>query len=90
MARSVWFRISVLLLVLISLASPAVAAGKAPARPQSHGFIAWVWQALDQLQKTLLPEGTVQGDSHGTMDPDGLTTAPPDGGDSGGTMNPDG
>jgi len=90
MARSMWFRISVLLLVLISLASPAVAAGKAPARPECHGLVAWIWQALGQLQKTLLPEGTVQGDSHAGMDPDGLTTAPPDGGDSRAGMNPDG
>ncbi len=90
MARSVWFRISILLLVLISLASPAVAAGKAPARPQSRSLVAWVWQALGHLQKALLPEGTDQGDSRGTMDPDGLTTAPPDGGDSHGTMDPDG
>jgi hypothetical protein len=90
MARSVWFRMSVLLLVLISLASPAVAADKTPSRPQSHGLVAWVWQALGHLQKALLPEGTVQGDSGGTMDPDGLTTAPPDGGDSRAGMNPDG
>ena len=90
MARNVWFRIFVLLLLLISLAAPAVAADKTPARPPGRGLVAWVWQALDHLQKALLPEGTVQGDSHAGMDPDGLTTTPPDGSDSRGTMNPDG
>jgi hypothetical protein len=90
MVRSVWLRISVLLLLLIPLASPAVAADKAPARHRDRGLVAWIWHAVTAIQKTLLPEDTVQGDSRGTMDPDGLTTAPPTGGDSGGTMNPDG
>lgn len=90
MTRSPWFRISVLLLLLISLASPAIAADKAPARHQSRGLAAWIWHAFAEIRKTLLPEGTAKSDSRGTMDPDGLTSAPPTGGDSGGTMNPDG
>ena len=90
MTRSPWFRIFVLLLLLVPLASPAVAAEKAPARHQDRGFVAWIWHAVTAIQKTLLPEGTVQGDSHAGMDPDGLTTAPPDGSDSGAGMNPDG
>lgn len=90
MTRSPWFRISVLLLLLIPLASSAVAADKAPARHQDRDLAAWIWHAFTEIQKTLLPEGTAKSDSRAGMDPDGLTSAPPDGGDSGGSMNPDG
>jgi hypothetical protein len=90
MTRSSWFRISVLLLLLVALASPAVAADRAPARPQDRSVVAWIRQAFTEIQKALFPEGTAKGDSHGGMDPDGLTSTPPDSGDSGGTMNPDG
>jgi hypothetical protein len=90
MTRIPWFRISVLLLLLIPLASPAVAADKAPARHQDRGLAAWIWHAFTEIQKILLPEATVKSDSRGTMNPDGLTSAPPDGGDSHGGMNPDG
>ena len=89
MTRSPWFRIFVLLLLLIPLASPAVAAEKAPARLQGRGLVAWIRHAVTTIQKTLLPEGTVQGDSHGGMNPDGLTSAPV-GSDSHAGMDPDG
>ena len=70
MIRGPWFRISVLLL-LVPLASPAVAADKAPAGPQDRSVVTWIRHAFTEIQKILLPEGTVQGDSHGTMNPDG-------------------
>jgi hypothetical protein len=67
-----------------------VAADKAPARPRDRSVVPWIRHAFTEIQKILLPEGTVQGDSHAGMNPDGLSSAPPDGGDSRGTMNPDG
>ena len=90
MARSAWLRSIVLsLFLLVPLASPARAAEKAPTRQQDRGFIAWVWHAVSEIQKTLLPGITPKADSHGGMDPDGLTSTVT-GSDSGGTMDPDG
>jgi len=93
MSRSVGCRISVLLLLLlIPLASPARAVdhpGKAPARHQDRSFVAWIRDAVAAIQKTFLPDATGVGDSRGTMDPDGLTSAPSDG-DSRAGMDPDG
>ncbi|MBW8874393.1 MAG: hypothetical protein JF614_05475 [Acidobacteria bacterium] len=92
MSRSAGFRIAVLLLLLIPLASPARAAnhaGKAPSRHQDRSLVAWIQDAVAEIQKTILPDATGKGDSRGTMDPDGLTSTPSQG-DSGGTMNPDG
>jgi len=87
MARSAWLRSIVLsLFLLVPLASPAGAAEKAP-RQQDHGFVAWVWHAVSEIQKTLLPGVTAKADSHAGMDPDGLTFT---GSDSRGTMDPDG
>jgi hypothetical protein len=71
MTRSVWLRCTVLsLFLLIPLASPASAAEKASARQQDGGFVAWIWHAVAEIQKTLLPV-TPKADSHGGMDPDG-------------------
>jgi hypothetical protein len=89
MSRSVWFRISVLVLLLIPLASPAFAADKAPARRQDRGLVVWIWQAVAEIQKAFLPDTSVQTDSRVGMDPDGLTSTPP-AGDSHGAMDPDG
>src|SRR4051812_20413538 len=90
MARSAWLRSIVLsLFLLVPLASPAGAAEKAPARRQDRGFAAWIWHAVAEIQKTLLPGITTKADSRGGMDPDGLTSTLP-GAESGGTMDPDG
>jgi hypothetical protein len=90
MARSAWLRSVILsLFLLVPLVSPAGAAEKAPARQQDRGFVAWVWHAVSEIQKTLLPGITTKADSRGTMDPDGLTSTVP-GTDSHGTMDPDG
>jgi hypothetical protein len=90
MIRSVWLRSVVLsLFLLIPLASPARAAEKAPARQQNRGFVAWIWHAVAEIQKTLLPGITPKGDSHAGMDPDGLTVSHV-GADSGPGMDPDG
>jgi hypothetical protein len=79
MTRNAGLRISaVFLLLLLPLTSPLRAADRGPA-PKPAGLAAWVWTALVDLQKELF------GDSHGTMDPDGLN-----GSDSRGTMDPDG
>ena len=79
------------LLLLLSLAaSPALAAGKAPARQKAPTAMAWLWHALDRL----LP-GIAKG--RGGMDPDGSPapaagTASTSGGttDGRGGMDPDG
>ncbi len=90
MNRSVWLRSTVLsLFLLVPLASPAVAAEKAPARQRDRGFVAWVWHAVAEIQKTLLPGITAKSDSRGSMDPDGLTVVHA-GADSRGSMDPDG
>jgi hypothetical protein len=90
MNRSVWLRSVVLsLFLLVPLASPAGAVEKAPARQQSHGFVAWIWHAIAEIQKTLLPGSATKADSRGTMDPDGLTSIHA-GVDSGPGMDPDG
>ncbi len=89
MNRSTGCRIAVLLLLLIPLASPARAAGKAPSRHRDRGLVAWIRDAVAEIQKTFLPDTTGQGDSRVGMDPDGLTSTPSDG-DSRGTMDPDG
>jgi hypothetical protein len=90
MIRSVWLRSTVLsLFLLIPLASPVCAAEKAPARQQNRGFVAWIWHAVAEIQKTLLPVITPKGDSHGGMDPDGLTSTHAVT-DSGPSMDPDG
>jgi hypothetical protein len=90
MTRSVWLRSTILsLFLLVPLASPASAAEKAPLRQQDRGLVAWIWHAVAEIQKTILPGFTTKADSRGTMDPDGLaptSTAS----DSGGTMDPDG
>ena len=82
-------RIAVLLLLLLPLAAPARAAVKAPSRHREQGLVAWVRDGVAEIQKTFLPDATGKGDSHGGMDPDGLTSTPADG-DSRGTMDPDG
>ena len=90
MTRSVWLRSIVLsLFLLVPLASPAGAAEKAPARQQDRGFVAWIWHAVAEIQKTLLPGITTKADSRAGMDPDGLTSAHA-GTDSGIGMDPDG
>jgi len=77
------------LILLIPLASPAGAAEKAPSRQQDRGFVAWIWHAVAEIQKTLLPGITAKADSGGTMGPDGRTTTHA-GADSGPGMDPDG
>ena len=89
MSRSVGCRISVLLLLLIPLASPARAAGKASPKHRDRSLVAWIRDAVAEIQKTFLPDATGNGDSRVGMDPDGLTSTPSDG-DSRGTMDPDG
>jgi len=90
MTRSVWLRSTVLsLFLLVPLASPASAAEKAPSRQQDRGLVAWIWHAVAEIQKTLLPGFTTKADSHGGMDPDGLTSTQA-GADSGPGMDPDG
>jgi hypothetical protein len=92
MTRSVWLRCTVLsLFLLIPLASPASAAEKASARQQDGGFVAWIWHAVAEIQKTLLPGITPKTDSRAGMDPDGLTsTSAHATADSGPSMDPDG
>lgn len=86
MTRNAWLRCSVLsLLLLVPLASPADAAEKAPARQRDRGFIAWISNAVVEIRKILLPGITAKTDSHGGMDPDGLTSI-----ESGPGMDPDG
>ncbi|HEV7783933.1 MAG TPA: hypothetical protein VGQ28_01280 [Thermoanaerobaculia bacterium] len=90
MTRRVWLRSLVLsLFLLVPLASPAGAAEKTPSRQQDRGFVAWIWHAVAEIQKTLLPGIATKSDSRGTMDPDGLTS-PHAGADSGPSMDPDG
>ena len=90
MIRSVWLRRTLLsLFLLVPLASPARAAEKVPARRQDRGFAAWIWHAVAEIQKTLLPGIAPKRDSGGTMDPDGLTVSHA-GTDSGPSMDPDG
>lgn|GEM_PF-2079292 len=91
MARSAWLRSVILsLFLLVPFASPAGAAEKAPARQQQdRGFVAWVWHAVSEIQKSLLPGTPTKADSRGTMDPDGLTSTVPRA-DSGPGMDPDG
>ena len=74
MSRSVWFRIAVLLLLLIPLASPARAAGKASPKHRDRSLVAWIQDAVAEIQKTMADAQAQQakdGDSRGTMDPDG-------------------
>ncbi|MFY9819981.1 MAG: hypothetical protein WAM82_01275 [Thermoanaerobaculia bacterium] len=90
MSRSVWLRSTVLsLFLLIPFAPPAGAAEKAPARQKERDFVAWIWHAVSEVEKTIFPGITTKGDSHGGMDPDGLTSTAP-GADSGPGMDPDG
>ena len=86
MARTVWFRSSVVL-VFLSFA-PAVFATPRPAKlhPRELGAFAWIAQALGHV----LPPGLKSG---GTMNPDGKpqpVSPPASTSDAGGTMNPDG
>ena len=87
MIRNAGFRASVLLLLLALAASPAVAAGKAPARQKAPALANWLWQALDPL----LP-GITKG--RGTIDPNGGPTPTsgtnPTTTDGRGGMDPDG
>ncbi len=90
MIRSVWLRSTVLsLFLLVPLASPLRATEKAPAHQQNRGFVAWIWHAVAEIQKALLPSITPKADSRGSMDPDGLTSRLA-GTDSGPGMDPDG
>ena len=87
MARTVWFRSSVVLVLLLLLA-PAIFATARPAKlqPQELGAFAWIAQVLGHV----FPPGLKSG---GTMDPDGKPqpgTPPAATNDAGGTMNPDG
>src|SRR4051794_29752121 len=66
MAPGAWLRTPPLsFFPLVPLASPAGAAEKAPARQQDRGFVAWVWHAVSEIQKTLLPGITTKADSRG-------------------------
>jgi hypothetical protein len=89
MHRRAWFRVPVVLLLLTLAAGPAFAAGKAPARSQQPGLVAWIWQALGQILPSLTkgrwtidPNGTPATDGRGTLDPNGT--------DGRGTIDPDG
>jgi hypothetical protein len=88
MARTVWFRSSVVLVLLLLLA-PAVFAKPRPAKlqPRELGAFAWITQVLGHV----FPPGLKSG---GTMNPDGKPqlASPPAiaTSDSGGTMDPDG
>jgi hypothetical protein len=88
MIRNARFRALVLLLLLALVASPAVAAGKAPAKSKAPAVVTWLWQTLDRL----VP-GFAKG--RGGMDPDGSPTpdsTPTEGSttDGRGSMDPDG
>src|ERR1700742_3460342 len=90
MIRSVWLRSTVLsLFLLVPLVSPLHAAEKTPARQQNRGFVAWIWHAVAEIQKTFLPGSSPKADSHAGMDPDGLTSSIV-GTDSRAGMDPDG
>ncbi|MFY9825414.1 MAG: hypothetical protein WAM82_28825 [Thermoanaerobaculia bacterium] len=86
MIRSVRFRATILLLILALAATPALAAGKAPARQDAPSLVTRLWQALGSLVPWIAK-------GRGSMDPDGspATTAPsgstPDGR---GGLDPDG
>jgi hypothetical protein len=71
MIRNARFRALVLLLLLALMASPALAAGKAPAKPKAPALVTWLWQAIDRLAP-----GLAKG--RGGMDPDGSTASTPD------------
>jgi hypothetical protein len=91
MIRNARFRALVLLLLVALTASPAIAAGKASAKPQAPALVTWLWQALDRFVPGFISKG------RGTIDPDGspaptpgatsTTEGPSDGR---GGMDPDG
>lgn len=88
MIRNARFRALVLLLLLALMASPALAAGKAPAKPKAPALVTWLWQAIDRL----VP-GLAKG--RGSMDPNGSPASTPDSAptadsDGRGSMDPDG
>jgi hypothetical protein len=88
MIRNARFRALVLLLAVALTASPAIAAGKAPAKPKAPALLTWLWQALDRLVPGL-DKGRVGMDPNGeptptpsstsTEDPDGRVGMDPDG-----------
>jgi hypothetical protein len=88
MARTIWLRVSAVLVLLLLLA-PAVFAMPRPAKrqPRELGTFAWIAQALGRY----LPPGLK---SSGTMDPDGKPqlASPPAvaTSDASGSMDPDG
>jgi hypothetical protein len=88
MVRTVWLRVSAVLVFLLFIAPAGFAASRpAKSHPRESGAFARIAQALGHL----LPPGLKSG---GTMDPDGKPqlASPPAvaTSDSGGTMDPDG
>ncbi|HEX4961493.1 MAG TPA: hypothetical protein VF173_11685 [Thermoanaerobaculia bacterium] len=92
MHHRAWLRAPVVLLLLALAAGPAFAAGKAPARLQEPGFIAWLRHALGEIvpfiaegRGTIDPDGAPTADGRGTIDPNGASTT-----DGRSTIDPDG
>lgn len=89
MIRTARFRALVLLLLVALTASPAVAAGPAPAKPKAPAFVTWLWQALERLVPGIIAKGRDGMDPNGTPAPtsSAAPTADSDGRDG---MDPDG
>jgi len=87
MIRNAGFRTFVLLLfVLLLAASPAMAAGKQPARQKAPSLVTWLQKALDRLIPWIA-EGRDGMDPNGSPAPTSIVGSTPDGR---GGMDPDG
>ncbi|HYU33208.1 MAG TPA: hypothetical protein VEW48_13690 [Thermoanaerobaculia bacterium] len=69
MPHTVWFRGLILVLILVLVAPSAFAAvDREPAGPTAGGLLSSLWQDFVELISL-----SMEGDAHGTMDPNGRT-----------------
>jgi hypothetical protein len=80
MIRNARFRALVLLLLVALTASPAIAAGKAPAKPKAPALVTWLWQTLDRLVPGLAKgRGSMAPNGSPVPTPSSVPTEDPDG-----------